>query len=279
MKKILSICCGLSLILLTTACKKENPEVAGTPAENISTQTAPAPVAETTIKSGKVLESMNAAGYTYILVENEAGQTWIAVLETAVKVGDKISYYDGMVMPDFHSKTLNRTFSQLVFSNGLVGQAPPVAPGTEAAAGSPSFAEALSKQSGAAPTTAADAPTTGSSKAIVPFADIKVDKAKGKNSYTIEEIFTKAAELNGKTVKVRGKVMKISAKIMGKNWIHLQDGTGKQEKNTHDLVATTTGPTSDKWDIITVEGVLAADKNFGAGYIYSAIIEEAKISE
>ena len=111
----------------------------------------------------------------------------------------------------------------------------------------------------------------------MPFAEIKVEKAPGEHAYTIEEIYGNAAELNGKTVTVRGKVMKVSPRIMGRNWIHLQDGTGNPDQNTHDLVVTTTLEPQADWDIITVEGVLAANKDFGSGYTYDAIVEDATV--
>ena len=120
---------------------------------------------------------------------------------------------------------------------------------------------------------------TGSQKAVVPFAEIKVEKAPGENSYAIGEIFSQAADLNGKTVIVRGKVMKISPRIMGRNWIHLQDGTGNPADNTHDLVVTTALEPDPAWEIITMEGVLAANKDFGAGYIYAVIIEDASLKQ
>ena len=62
---------------------------------------------------------------------------------------------------------------------------------------------------------------------------------------------------------------------MGRNWIHLQDGTGDPMSNTHDLVVTTT-ETVENGKTITIEGVLAANKDFGAGYKYVAIVEDAK---
>jgi phosphopantetheine adenylyltransferase len=65
---------------------------------------------------------------------------------------------------------------------------------------------------------------------------------------------------------------------MGKNWIHLQDGSGDPMKNTHDLVVTTS-ETAAKDAVVVVEGVLSKDKDFGAGYRYQAIIEDAKISK
>ena len=110
---------------------------------------------------------------------------------------------------------------------------------------------------------------------MAPFSEIKVEKAAGENAYTISEIFEQIEALNGKTVRIQGKVVKFSPMIMGRNWIHLQDGTGDPIKNSHDLVVTTSEQIKVD-DIITIEGVLAANKDFGAGYKYGAIVEEAK---
>jgi len=221
---------------------------------------------------------MDASGYTYINVETETGEKWIAVNQSAVEVGEEITFMDGMVMQNFFSKALDRTFPEIVFSSGLVGagaatpQMPPAGTGAE------SFSQALTSEGGQAPAPELNL-KSGSQKAVVPFAEIKVEKAPGDNSYTIEEIFSKAAELNGKTVIVKGKVIKVSPRIMGRNWIHLQDGTGSPEENTHDLVITTSQEAGADWDIITMEGVLAANKDFGSGYSYSVIIEEASLKE
>lgn len=124
---------------------------------------------------------------------------------------------------------------------------------------------------------AADVPT-GSAKAVTPYADLEVAKASGENAYTIAELFAAGAELNGKTVRVRGQVVKFSPAIMDRNFIHLQDGSGNPEKSTHDLVATSE-ETVELGETITVEGVLAADKDFGAGYTYQVILEESRVVE
>ena len=63
---------------------------------------------------------------------------------------------------------------------------------------------------------------------------------------------------------------------MGKNWHHIQDGTGDPTNNTHDLVVTSSAIV-EKGTIISFEGVLAADKDFGAGYRYDVIIEDAGV--
>lgn len=139
-----------------------------------------------------------------------------------------------------------------------------------------SFSEAVKAESHPATPMTQEKLSGGSTAAIAPFADIKVEKATGENSFTIAEIFAKNKDLHGKTVRVQGKVVKYNPGIMGKNWIHIQDGTGDPMKNTHDLVATS-AETATVGEVITVQGRLAADKDFGAGYSYVAIIEEAQI--
>ena len=118
----------------------------------------------------------------------------------------------------------------------------------------------------------------GSMQAVSPLQEISVEKAEGENGYTVEEIYNQAADLAGKKVKIRGKAVKISPAIMGKNWIHIQDGTGNPMSNSHDLVITT-NDMAEKDSIILVEGILAKDKDFGAGYMYNVIVEEAVVTQ
>jgi hypothetical protein len=290
MYKLISLVCSIIFIISLAACSKDEPkQEASTPQvtqQQTDPGTAAAPGAPVT---GKVIETMDSAGYTYLNVETDAGTKWVAVNQTPVSVGEEVTYMDGMVMQNFVSKTLDRTFPEIVFSGGLIGKgatppamSPPGA-GTEPfsqppGSGSESFSQALSSE-GATPAAGDESMIPGSKKAVVPSADIKVEKAPGENSYTVGEIFSKGEELNGQTVVVRGKVMKVSPRIMGRNWIHLQDGTGDPANNTHDLVITTSLEPDPAWDIITLEGVLAANKDFGSGYSYAVIIEEASLKQ
>jgi hypothetical protein len=125
-----------------------------------------------------------------------------------------------------------------------------------------------------------DKSASGGSKAATSAKDAKISvaKATGANAQTVQEIFANSAKLNKKKVVVRGKVVKVSVGIMGKNWIHIQDGTGSQAKKNHNLVCTSQD-IADVDDIVTVSGVLAKDKDFGGGYKYNAIVEEATISK
>jgi hypothetical protein len=237
---------------------------------------------------GTVTETMNSSGYTYLLLDATQGKIWVAIPESEVKVGQAVTCAPGMTMNNFASKTLNRTFETIVFSPGLdKGNAtlpqPAPATATKGKDGA-GFSEALQaeKPGKAAPATSADSTSlggsTGSTGAIVPSTDVNVNKAPGPNSYSVGECFEQAKDLNNKTIRVRGKVMKISRMIMGKNWLHLQDGTGDPLKNQHDLVVTTQDDPGDNV-IVTVEGTLIANRDFGAGYKYDTIIEDAKIEK
>ncbi len=248
------------------------------------TETA-APAATQQSLTGKVLETMDAGGYTYLKVDTGLSQPWVAIPQAKVAVGQKITYEPGMVMKNFASKTLNRTFDSIVFSSGLVGangsphgggMGSMPSPHGKKAAGDDSFASAVMAESGAPAAQQQPAAGSGGSLgAMAPFSEISVEKATGDNAYTVGEIFAKPEDLNGKTVRIQGKVIKFSPMIMGRNWVHLQDGTGDPMANTHDLVVTTS-ETVEKGKTITMEGVLAANKDFGAGYKYVAIVEKAK---
>lgn len=105
-----------------------------------------------------------------------------------------------------------------------------------------------------------------------------VAKAKVTNVITVKDAFSKSAKLNKRKVIVRGKVVKISVGIMNRNWIHIQDGSGSESKKNNTVVCTSQD-LAQVGDIITVSGTLAKDRDFGSGYKYSVIIEDATISK
>lgn len=228
------------------------------------------------VSSGTIKETMDASGYTYMLVTSAGKDIWVAIPETQVEAGTTVNYYQGMEMKDFNSKTLNRTFDSIIFSSGIAAGPEPKATPAASSESADSFASAVkAERSAPAPAAINDTQASaGSAGAIVPLAEISVEKATAENAYTVSELFSGAGELKGKKVQVRGKVMKVSPAIMGKNWIHLQDGTGDPMKNTHDLVVTT-NENVELDSTVTFEGVITADKDFGAGYKYDAIVEEA----
>jgi hypothetical protein len=214
------------------------------------------PSAENSL-SGKVVETMNAGGYTYVCIQKKGKKTWAAIPQTTVTVGQNVSVQPGQEMTNFSSKTLNRTFESIIFSGGLVA--------TPAAAAekkkSPGDGHAGAK---------AAAPTTTDK--------ISVEKAPGPDAYTVAEVFAQSKKLDKKTAVVRAKVVKVSAGIMGKNWVHLQDGSGDSAMGTSDLVVTSQD-LPEVGTVVTMKGTVSKDKDFGAGYTYKVIMEEASIQK
>jgi hypothetical protein len=72
-------------------------------------------------------------------------------------------------------------------------------------------------------------------------------------------------------------VVKYNAAILGKNWFHLQDGSGKTADGTNDLTITTEAAVA-VGDIVTVTGTVAIDRDFGAGYTYALMLEDATVT-
>lgn len=98
--------------------------------------------------------------------------------------------------------------------------------------------------------------------------------AKAKGGITVAECFMKNAKLKNAKVTIRGKIVKYSPGIMGKNWIHLRDGSGTE--GTNDLVITTDQQAKVN-DVIIATGTLQYDRDIGSGYFFPAIIEGASI--
>jgi hypothetical protein len=103
-----------------------------------------------------------------------------------------------------------------------------------------------------------------------------VEKAAGADARTVEEAWAQLAALEGKAVTIRGTVVKFNGGVMGKNWIHLQDGSGDAAKGTNDITVTSMDEAA-VGQTITVRGTVHTNKDFGAGYKYAIIVEEAKI--
>ena len=112
----------------------------------------------------------------------------------------------------------------------------------------------------------------------VDVADVKVPKATGADARTVAEIVAKGAELKNKTVLVRGKVVKFTPEVMGKNWVHIRDGSGSAADNTNDVLVTTKDQTR-VGDIVLVKGVVHTDVNLGSGYAYKVLVEEATLQK
>lgn len=237
------------------ACSPEPVATATTPAP--AATAAPAAPAEGTI-AGTIAETMNSGGYTYALVKTGSKDSWIATGELPVKIGDRISATIDMPMENFNSKTLNRNFPLIYFVTGVTrdGQAVAAAAGLTDA---PALAQS-------------HAPT----QAAVPQVVEPIKPEPG--GITIADLWARRKALSGTVVVVSGKVMKVNNEIMGSNWLHLQDGSGNAKDGNNDLTVTTSAVLK-VGDIVTISGKLTTDKDFGAGYSYEAIVENATVTK
>ncbi|HKI78952.1 MAG TPA: GW dipeptide domain-containing protein [Ignavibacteriaceae bacterium] len=215
---------------------------------NNKTETKVAPTKEVTSETPQmhtvqVLETLDTSNYTYIKVSENNADYWIAVTKMDVKKGETLYFAKSMEMLNFHSAELDRTFDKVLFVDG-----------------------------------AAKSPGQAKSDFVHPEvpevqkADVSVAPYPGGK--TVKDIFEKRVDLNGKVVTIKGKVEKINVGIMNRNWIHIQDGTKFNDE--YDLLITTT-ETANVGDVITIQGKVAINQDFGAGYSYSVLIENAKI--
>jgi hypothetical protein len=231
---------------------------------------APAPASVPSV-TGTVLETMDSGGYTYMKLKTADGEIWSAVNQSKVKKGQTVTIATPMFLSNFESKTLHRTFDRIIFgtlaSRGGAAQqegGAPLPPGHPAVGGA-------TKENMAAQHSAAANPQVDS-------APIRVTRAEGATGRTIAELYAQRTALKDKEVAVRGKVVKVTPEVMGRNWLHLHDGTGSAAKKDNDITVTTSG-TAAVGDVVLVKGVVHLDKDFGAGYTYSVIIEDAKLSK
>jgi hypothetical protein len=210
----------------------------------------PAPMhADSEPLKGAVAETMDAAGYTYVRLTTPAGDKWAAVPKAKVAAGDAVTVLSPMMMTGFQSPTLHRTFDEIYFGT-LAGTEPPIHERADPHAGLVP----------AAPAAAVVAP---------------IPRATGPGAHTIAEVVAGRATLNGTSVTVRGQVTKYNPDIMGRNWLHVQDGSGKGPAAS-DILVTTTG-TANVGDVVVAKGVVRTDQDFGAGYSYAVMVEDATL--
>jgi hypothetical protein len=189
--------------------------------------------------SGKVLETLESGGYTYMKVQEGKNSYWIAMTHRDVKVGETIKYEEQGWMKNFHSKTLNRTFEDILFAGSVTNEAP--------------------------------------KKQIEKRASKMDSTYQEKGTLSVAQVFANRDKYIGKVITVKGKVTKTSNAIMKLNWLHIQDGSNFS--NMTDLVFTSADPLPAVRETIYAKGVLVKDKDFGYGYFYPVIIQNASFKK
>ncbi len=192
---------------------------------------------------GTVKDIIDVTSYTYAEVETENNTVWVAAPTTSIKIGSTLTFSTEMPMQDFHSDSINKTFPLIYFVGRFITDA--------------DKALAANKSSPHTQVKPIDSLLEG------------IDKVKGGKN--IAEIYADKDNLKNKTVKIRGKVIRFSAEIMGKNWLHILDSS-----STSDLTITTK-EIVEIGDIVILEGKLSIDKDFGHGYLYPILLEDATV--
>lgn len=194
--------------------------------------------------SGEIAETVDAANYTYIKVTSPDRTLWVATGKFDAKVGQKVTVPAGMVMKNFESPTLGRTFDEILFADEVI-------PGDGLAS--------------AHPAPAASAAQPADTKLAPPPAGL-----------AISEVHRQRTELAGKKVSVRGRVVKFTSHVMGKNWVHLRDGSA--EGDDGELTVTTLDTTA-VGKVVTASGVISIDEDFGYSYKYPVLLHDASLQE
>ncbi len=194
-----------------------------------------------------VLEVIQTTNYTYLYVKENDTNMWLAVPKMNANTGETYYYDGGMLMENFVSKELNRTFEKIWFLDGVR---------TTVEKAEKNIPDAIPHDM----------------KPAIEKKEISVSGIEG--GITISELFSDRTKYEGKTVKIKGVVSKVNIAIMNRNWIHIQDGT--DHEGEYDLTVTSAA-TPKVGDTIVVEGKISLKKDFGYGYSYEVIMEDAVI--
>lgn len=207
-----------------------------------------------------VLEIQDAKGYKYLKVDENGTQKWVAIASAPVAIGDKIGYDKRTIMRDFPSKTLNKTFKEIIFaSNVYLPQKAQQPKSMKEMLGINTKNPHKSMGTGISPTT--------EEKPAKPFVK--------KDMYTIEEVHMWRNDLKDQVITLEGTISKVSHNIMKLDWVHLGDGTGDRKRLTDDLVFTAASTKVKAGDKVLVKGKVVVNKDFGYGYFYKVLIQDA----
>lgn len=254
---------GLTIIsILLLSCDSKPRVIQGQPistaqagSPNIPAWDDPKPLVPTTTSASSavhevtVKEILNTEKYSYLLVEENENEFWVAISKRDVKAGGIYQYKGGLLKKNFFSREFNRVFETVYLVSNIWEKTDRPGSGSDM---NPAHANIRSGQS---------------------LPDLEVGKiTPTAGAISLAELFANKASYNGKSVKITGKCVKINPMIMGRNWLHLQDGSGQELDLT-----VTTSQLVRLGDIVSVKGTIILDKDFGAGYRYDILMEEATV--
>lgn len=195
------------------------------------------------VYEGTVVDTMNGGGYTYMQIDDTKKKYWVAVEGIDIPKGTEVRFTEEMRAKNFESKALNRKFDEIVFASNVQHRT--------------------------------NVPEKGNLALI--SEQVKESPYKQKDTMSVKEAWENRANLKEKTIAIRGQVVKASVNIIGRNWVHIQDGTG--EGSDVGRIVFTSKELPKVGDVVTASGVVAVEKDFGSGYFYKIIVENATFSK
>ncbi|MDZ4666793.1 MAG: membrane lipoprotein lipid attachment site-containing protein [bacterium] len=227
---------------------------------------------DTNVHKVVALEAINTTKYTYIKVSENGAEKWIACPLASVVIGKEYYYGNEMPMANFESKELNKVFPMVYFVEGISTEPPVLKEGQ----GNGQNMNPQPMGQNPAPSSAPEPAAAHVGSAGVVSEKLAVEVKPAKGGITIAELNGNMKKYAGKTVTIKGKVTKFNPEVMDRNWVHLQDGT---EVNGKFDITLTTLDNVAVGDEVTFTGKIVLNKDFGAGYIYEVIMEEAKLKK
>lgn len=200
----------------------------------------------------EVLEVTQTTKYTYLKVEEDQSEYWMAISRQEMQPGITLYYTNPLEMKDFVSKELGKTFDKVFFVQQVSDN--PDFMASPAVSGSGSNTMPQRKQP------------------EVRNTAIRVEKL--KDGISIAELYEFHPKYAGKDLEIRGEVTRFSPRIMGKNWVHIQDGT--EFAGNFDLAISTQDSVA-VGSVVVFSGIVRLNKDFGAGYFYKILLEDARL--
>jgi hypothetical protein len=205
----------------------------------------------------EVSEVIQGGTYTYMKVKENMDEKWVATAKKEINSGDVLYYDNQLQMTNFHSKELDRTFDEIYFINQVSENPIQNNPMAQMPDGHDNSHD------------------QGHSGKVETEKESSITMEKSGNEITIGQVFDNPDNFSGKEIEIRGVVVKVNKNIMGKNWVHIQDGTSSNGK--FDLTITTQDA-AEVNEQVTFNGKITLEKDFGAGYYYDVIMEDAVLA-
>lgn len=193
----------------------------------------------------QIIEYLDGGSYAYIHVDESGDKYWMAISNNKVEVGETYYYDGGMVMKNFESKELGKTFDLITFADEIRTTVE---------------TKVINKEN----------PHVNTDKVVTDL--IKIEQPKGGT--VLKAIFSDKKSFDKKNITVRGKVIKVNNGILDRNWVHIADGTQFGDKKS---LTVTTSELIKVGDTVTFKGLITLDKDFGYGYVYDILLEDGEL--